>query len=340
MKMKKLAVLGSVLFLLTGCSLPAVPHADKEKELSAETTSASEMHPSEEENISESATPETTDSTSGPQEKISVADVKGMTLEEGAGILLAQGFAVESEYVGCTDVQANTIVSQNPGAYDLLTPGEMVKLYVAEASPSPEPEPERESSPDSGVRLEEFPLICQYPELPTGCEITSLTMTLNYLGYPADRFELSDYYLKKGPVGTVNFYEAFEGDPRDGNSYGCYAPVIVNTANSYLSAVESSRCASNLTGASLWDLFAYVDAGTPVIVWATYDCNPGHYSVTWNVNGQDLTWYTPEHCLVLIGYDDSTVSLANPAYGDISVYDIDLFDTRYHELGCQAVVIQ
>lgn len=181
--------------------------------------------------------------------------------------------------------------------------------------------------------------LSQYPELATGCEITSLTMALRYYGFDADKCDLSDNYLKKGPVGTVNFYEAFEGDPRDGSSYGCYAPVIKNTADKYLESKGSPWKAKNLTGTEFEDLFYYIDNNVPVIVWGTLDCREGHYSVTWTVDGEDLTWYTPEHCMLLIGYDDDSVTVCDPSHGDVRSYNRDLFESRYNALKKQAVII-
>ncbi len=99
---------------------------------------------------------------------------------------------------------------------------------------------------------EKFKAICQYPELPTGCEITSLAMVLNHYKYKVDKGTLSDKYLNKGEVGKVDPRKQFEGDPRDGNSYGCYAPVIVDTANKYLSEPCSLKyllAVSTITGA-------------------------------------------------------------------------------------------
>jgi len=182
--------------------------------------------------------------------------------------------------------------------------------------------------------------ICQYPELPTGCEITSLAMVLNYNGISVDKCELADHYLDKGEVGTVDFRKAFEGDPRDDSSYGCYAPVIVNTANKYLEAARSELRAADISGCRLEELFPYIEAGVPVIIWGTLDCAEGYYSVTWNVDGTDISWYTPEHCRVLVGCEDGQVWTADPVYGDVRAYDIQVFESRYEDLGRQAVVIQ
>ncbi len=195
-------------------------------------------------------------------------------------------------------------------------------------------------SAENATLVDSFQPLCQYPELPTGCEMTSLTMVLNYYGVTADKCDISDNYLDKGTVGTVDFNVAFVGDPRDESSYGCYAPVVVNTANRYLEANQSPLRAKNLTNTELEELFTYIDANVPVIVWGTQNCQEGHYSVTWNVDGQDLTWFTPEHCMVLVGYDENNVWIADPIYGNTVSYDRDTFRNCYDSLYKQAVVIE
>ncbi|MBR2715847.1 MAG: C39 family peptidase [Ruminococcus sp.] len=181
----------------------------------------------------------------------------------------------------------------------------------------------------------------QRPELPTGCEITSLTMVLNYYGFDADKCDLSDNYLLKGETGTVDFRKAFVGDPRiEENSFGCYAPVIVDTANKYLLAKNADMVAYDITNTELDDLFLYINEKIPVIVWGTLDCAEGEYTVTWNVDGQDLRWFRPEHCMVLVGYDEHQVWVADPMNGDIRAYERELFKRSYESLFKQAVVIR
>lgn len=225
------------------------------------------------------------------------------------------------------------------------TSQEGTPLPTAEETPGNEDIPADEevlepTDTPSPELLDTFQPICQYPELPTGCEITSLTMVLNHNGIPAGKCDLADNYLDKGEVGTVDFRIAFEGNPRDENSYGCYAPVVTNTANKYLQSVQAGLTAIDLSGIEFEGLFPYIDQGIPVIVWGTLDCAEGHYSVTWNIDGADLTWYTPEHCMVLVGYEDSRVWVADPVHGDIRDYDRNIFRDRYEALYKQAVVIQ
>ncbi|MDR1422627.1 MAG: C39 family peptidase [Coriobacteriales bacterium] len=190
--------------------------------------------------------------------------------------------------------------------------------------------------------IDGFIALNQSPELATGCEITSLTALLNYYSFGADKCDLADNYLDKGPVGTTDPRVAFVGNPRDGSSFGCYAPVIVTTANSYLLAQGSAKRAEDISGTSFSDLFSYINAGTPVIVWGTRYCEVGYYSVTWEVSGGSFTWFTPEHCMVLVGYDTSSnlVSVADPLVGAIVSYDRDVFESRYNDLNQQAVIIQ
>lgn len=180
--------------------------------------------------------------------------------------------------------------------------------------------------------------ILQNPELPTGCEITSLTTVLNYYGYNIDKCTLSDNYLDKGVIGETNPYNAFIGSPRDNNSFGCYAPVIVNCANKFL---NGARSVENVTGAPLESLFDEIDNGHPIIIWATSYMANSYYSVTWNLPDGDFTWRSKEHCLVLTGYDynDRVVYVSDPLVGNTS-YDMDVFENRYNQLYSQAVIIR
>ncbi len=194
--------------------------------------------------------------------------------------------------------------------------------------------------PGPTAMVQNFNVLNQYPELPTGCEVTSLTMVLNYNNVPADKCDIADNYLEKGEVGTVDFRVEFVGDPRDEDSYGCYAPVLTNAANNYLTANGYNLKATDISGTSFDGLLPYIDKGIPVIIWGTQECQPGQYTTTWNIDGEDITWYYPEHCMVLLGYSDYQVWVADPMYGEVRDFDRVIFQTRYEELFQQAIVIQ
>ena len=82
--------------------------------------------------------------------------------------------------------------------------------------------------------------ILQLPELPTGCEITSLTMLLNHIGFDVSKHVLADNYLPKGEYRASNFNKVFVGDPHSTYAYGCYAPVIVKAAKKYLEKYDKN----------------------------------------------------------------------------------------------------
>ncbi len=194
--------------------------------------------------------------------------------------------------------------------------------------------------PGPAAMIEDFPVISQLPELATGCEVTSLTMVLNYNGVAADKCDIADHYLDKGEIDASDYRKVFVGDPREEEAYGCFAPVIEKTANRYLSAKKSKLKAKNISGTEFSELLSYIDNSVPVIIWGTEKCVQGNYMESWEVNGETIYWYWPEHCMVLIGYGDYQVWVADPLEGKVVTYDRILFECRYGELQKQAVVIQ
>lgn len=184
----------------------------------------------------------------------------------------------------------------------------------------------------------DIPFVSQYPELPTGCEITALTTVLNYLGYNVDKLTMADYYLDKGKMGEVSPYKAFVGNPRDEDSCGAFAPVLVNSATKYLKSQRSYMNVYNITGAEYNELLDYVDDGHPVLVWETMYMKEPYESCTWNIDGESIMWLSREHAMVLIGYTQSTYIMADPLRG-ICEYDKELVETRYKSMGKQAIVI-
>lgn len=185
--------------------------------------------------------------------------------------------------------------------------------------------------------------ISQYPDLPSGDEVTALAMVLKYLKYDVDKCELCDLYLEKGPVGYTSFYKANVGNPRNAyNSYGCYPPVIVNAANKFISVNGGSKKAYDYSGYNAKELYRQVSEGNPVIVWACedFDIDPS-ISRIWVVDGETLYLKSNVACMVLTGYDlaKNTVTLSNPA-GTTFIIDKDLFEMRFAQMGSYAVIIK
>lgn len=187
-------------------------------------------------------------------------------------------------------------------------------------------------------------MVLQKPELPTGCEITSLTMLLNYIGYDVDKVDMSDNYLPKGEYRAADYRKVFVGNPRSIFAYGCFSKAIVKAAENYLDEFdeEDKWEVRNITGCSSNSLYAAVDNGYPVVVWASVDLKGTKAGKSWVVRetGETVTWVSGEHCLLLTGYDKDKkeVYINDPLKGSIA-YDMQLFETRFDQLGQEAVII-
>ncbi len=195
-------------------------------------------------------------------------------------------------------------------------------------------------------KLIKVPKICQYPELPTGCESVSATMVLQHYGENVSAEEFVNNWLECRLVYFSvdgNFYgpnpnESFAGNPYTKSSYGCYANAIVKFINS-----NSNKCiAVAIEGRSLDQLCKeYIDNDKPLLIWATIDMTPSKEGTTWyfDDSGEEFTWISGEHCLVLIGYNDESYILNDPTTGETVLYERSLVEQRYTELGQQAVCI-
>ncbi len=201
------------------------------------------------------------------------------------------------------------------------------------------------------VREEELPksntigldIISKYPELPSGDEITSLCMVLNYLKYRIDKSDLCDLYLDKGPAHYTDPSKANAGNPRDTyNSYGCLPPVIVNSANKFIDANGGSHHAEDISGYSAEELYYQVSKGIPVIVWVceNFDSTPSIFR-TLIIDGKKVYLKSNVNTLVLIGYnfEKNTVKLANPS-GNVFDLDMNVFEHSYSQVGSYAAIVK
>jgi uncharacterized protein YvpB len=205
------------------------------------------------------------------------------------------------------------------------------------------------NAPWKGEKFLPVKNIQQLPELPSGCEITSAAIVLNYHGCKISKTELASYFqiggmprltggIKVGP----DPWKVFAGDPQ-GSGYGCFAPVVTQAVTRYLSAAGRQLKAVNLSGTKAAALIPFINAGIPVIVWATISMKEPYRGDGWILEGtgKDFRWPAREHCLVLIGYSGSDLLLSDPLDPQGTVlYSFSLFEKRYRQLHCQAVVVE
>ncbi|MCD7862738.1 MAG: C39 family peptidase [Lachnospiraceae bacterium] len=205
------------------------------------------------------------------------------------------------------------------------------------------------SASDSGHQISGFSIIYQNPELPTGCESVAATMLINYYGFSADKVDLADNYLPK--ASATFYYDAngnkigpdmenyFVGDPHS-SGYICGVSAILTEVNGYLSAQGSSLRAVDKTGISFDDLYAYIDNDTPVMVWVTiYMANRRSTTGWYTEDGRWMEYATNDHGAVLIGYTDTTVTIADPISGKVE-YSRSQFESVFASRSNKAVIIQ
>ena len=203
---------------------------------------------------------------------------------------------------------------------------------------------------DSGTQLTDFDIIEQYPELPTGCEITAMTMVLNYYGYQVNKVTMALDYMPKvqaefyrsedGRLMGPDLENFFVGDPTEETGYICGTGAIVIAANRYLADVGSDLTAAAIKNAQPEKLYDLIDQGAPVVIWCTINMEDRAETDGWyREDGTYMEWSTNDHGAVLIGYDEDTVTVADPIYNRITV-SRDQFEKIFAERGGQCVILQ
>lgn len=199
----------------------------------------------------------------------------------------------------------------------------------------------------------QVPMILQNPELPTGCESTAAAMVLQAYGYPVSKTDFAEALPKSrlhqynGRVYAAHPNKAFIGNPFTGGAdFGVFAGVVTDTMQTLIDQAGGKHLAKDITGADEATLLSLLDRKVPICIWATMSMVPvRENSSGWYILDGDTytdTWFSwpgNEHCLVLIGYNDQTVTVHDPLKGVVK-YNRSLFFTRYNDLGRQAVILE
>ncbi|MFD2443335.1 C39 family peptidase [Bacillus sp. CGMCC 1.16607] len=175
----------------------------------------------------------------------------------------------------------------------------------------------------SQTKLIDVPLIKQNPELRYGCEVTSLTMVLNYAGVKVNKMELYRKVKKDGdPIirsqkGDIlrwgDPHEGFVGDMtgRNGKAgYAVFDQPIVQLMNEYI----PDRVV-NLTNQPFDKVLAHVSKGYPVVIWTTGDYRLPDRWESWKHGNHTIKTPLDLHVVVLVGYDSQFVYLNDPLSG-------------------------
>lgn len=230
------------------------------------------------------------------------------------------------------------------------TPQPLSEKVENNVSAVSESEVTEEKSVPQEHQIRDFPLIYQMPELPTGCEITAMTMVLHYYGYPVSKEVMASQYL---PTVSANLHygedgylygndlrKYFVGDPFSQSGYICGTEAILTASNGYLQNQNSSFQAIDKSGASAEELYELVSRDTPVMVWVTIGMEDRRTPEGWYTeNGDYVDWSTNDHGAVLIGYTEDTVTIADPISGLIE-YSRSQFERVFASRANQCVVLE
>ncbi|MFD2446508.1 C39 family peptidase [Bacillus sp. CGMCC 1.16607] len=193
--------------------------------------------------------------------------------------------------------------------------------------------------------LLDCPVIEQFPELPRGCEVTSLAMLLQSANVLVDKLTLAkEIYKNPTPYKIENGITYF-GHPNDGfigNMYtynepglGVYHDPIRKLAEKYLPGRIK-----DFTGGNFHEIKIHLSDNRPV--WVIINTQYKKLS-----NDQFQTWQTPkgkiqityrEHSVLITGYDQDFIYFNDPLTGEKNKKaPIKDFEESWVQMGRQAI---
>ncbi len=207
-----------------------------------------------------------------------------------------------------------------------------------------------------GHKIDGIPVISQ-DYYKAGCETYACTMLLQGLGFDIDEHRFVDNYLiladfsfdEEGNMYGPDMNSAFAGDIFTGA--GIYCPAMAKSMNKFLETQNTKKRAIPIKGKTLAQLCEeYIDKDIPVMTWVTTYMDESYERFRWIVDyvdenaeykpGETIGWRQNEHCMVLVGYTDKEYIFCDSVAGEVVSHDKQLAETRFKEIGNQAVVVK
>lgn len=198
----------------------------------------------------------------------------------------------------------------------------------------------------NNYQIYNVPRISQYPELFRGCEVTSLTMLLNYKGINVNKMELAEKIKKEPFIFTLNNnnikyngnpHQGFVGDiySKENDGYGVYNEPIYELLKQYIGGE-----ALNLTGANFKDLYYYINKNSPIWVIINSRFKPlseDEFDYLNTTRGNVKMTYR-EHSVLITGYDNEYIYYNDPMYPDMTYKkNKNEFIKAWEQMGKQAI---
>ncbi|CAM3787204.1 C39 family peptidase [Mesobacillus thioparans] len=194
------------------------------------------------------------------------------------------------------------------------------------------------------IIIDGVPHVSQLPELQRGCEVTSLTMLLQYEGIAVDKMTLAKEIFKI-PFRDANYvrsnpYDGFVGDiyTFSKSGYGVYHGPVANLAENYIPGKVK-----DVTRQPFKAVSELLDSGSPVwvIINSTFAPLPESEFTTWKTNTGDVKITYKEHSVLIVGYDEQSIYINDPLAdtGYKAVPRIP-FEKAWAQMGSQAIGIE
>lgn len=192
------------------------------------------------------------------------------------------------------------------------------------------------------------PLIKQMPELPRGCEVTSLAMLLQFSGVHVTKMALAEKIKKDPTPFSKEDGEVYFGNPNTGfvgdiysfkkPGYGVYHSPVAILARHYM-----GKQIIDLTGQSFQAVLDELAEGEPV--WVINNTHfaplPKKYWETWETPEEPVKISYQEHSVLVTGYDKKYIYFNDPLAG-IKNRKVDRhsFIDAWNQFGNQAISIR
>ena len=199
--------------------------------------------------------------------------------------------------------------------------------------------------------------IYQKEDYPNACEIVSTVMALRYLNIDVS----VENFAKYVPTATYHSYANgltygadpeyyFSGSVTSNKACGCFVPCITSALASYKSQTGAEITYSVAPNSDFSEFEKVIDEGYPVIVWVTEDMQPSYlegawYKLvksggSWNMTNEIIYWTGPEHCMLLVGYDDEYYYFNDSLSSKAAAYKKEACQTAYDALNHRAIIIR
>ncbi|MYL33815.1 hypothetical protein GLW08_20715 [Pontibacillus yanchengensis] len=188
----------------------------------------------------------------------------------------------------------------------------------------------------------------QYPELPRGCEVTSLSMLLQYHDKDVDKMNLAKQVPKDTTPYSENDGEVSFGNPNKGfvgsmynlskPGYGVYHEPIAKLTAQYV----SKERVHDFSGGSFFQILEQLNEKRPVwvITNTLYKKLPEEYFETWNTAQGQQSITMKEHSVLVTGYDSQSIYFNDPLSGQKKKAPISDFREAWVQMGKQAISIK